>query len=497
MARKRRSGISGRVLGGTIGGVVIAGVVIAVFFFGVGSKVLPQSDGQLQIPIPDLDEINEINDEIIEDVTDIQSVGLCDDGSVRQEDPNNSGVYICPTDPPFDDDNTVQGEPDVDQTQDETNAIENTTDNQIEIPESNVTDTSTDPTIVQVCDQLGIPCGSEALDLQMVLTKIDKNGQRHVVTETFNVPRLAFLVEDTTNIDFSNGFLEIELFLLTENNRELKITDGEFDILVSGNSIFETPVKLSADGTTQDGKLQVSFVSPSGALSPKFTFNFDGTNSLFPNEQSTPFEIKLLRIDVLRNNVDQFSLVDQVLYSMDIVRDDIRILIEDEETGEIDRVYPTDSKLIIKTVAKTIYGFACSNTDFKASASLSECNGLEKQVVAGTTPPPTIGSIQVLDSNGNLFASSNGGSGTVLDADMTRNANYTVMATSPTKTFTIGYGKSQETKTYQCSQDATVQYKLTVETKQVWGFQGNWVTRTYYTIAPSGITPTTITCNYP
>ena len=80
--------------------------------------------------------------------------------------------------------------------------------------------TSEDPTLVQIGDILDdnpilnplLP-QSASLNLLTKITKQDSTGKRTVVEKTTQFSQLAFLVEEGTNIDYRNGFLEIEMFV--------------------------------------------------------------------------------------------------------------------------------------------------------------------------------------------------------------------------------------------------------------------------------------------
>ncbi len=294
-------------------------------------------------------------------------------------------------------------------------------------------DFSEDDPITQVCDQLDLSCGTEIMELKAIITKIDSQGNSTELTNTFEIPALSFLA-DPADFDFKDGFLELKLEINTKRNVMIDLS-GNFDVFVNNETINSEPIKIRANGITDnDGLLNIEFVSPTGLGSPLYTFNFGQNFDEFINEQINPLGLRILKLDVIRET-DSFSLIEQDIITLDIERDDIKIIIQDEEFGTFSRVYPTDSRLVIGSFPKTLVGIS------------GACIGKG----AGTAPAPQIGRVEVIDSSGELFTFSNGGTGSgFMDELLTRNANYTVTMFFPTDEGMIEYGKSQETKTFEC-----------------------------------------------
>lgn len=461
MARKK--GINNRVVAGIIGAIVIIAVVIPVTFLVLDIQILSQSES-FEVPF------DENNLKILSDVQIVAMIGLCLDGSVPTQVVGDPNTYECPNGDmimincddlvfctnQFDPDAPFQDEPVI--PMEEINDVINEMNKEsMDTTIENMTEFSDDPPIVQICDQLGIACGTETLEIEAVITKIDFNGTRFVVTEPFVIPQLSFFVEDTSNINFRDGFLELELFLKTQPNRLLEVTDGDFDLTVEDQSIFQQPIKLDASGITQeDGRLRLNFISPTGSPSPVFTFAFEDNLDLFPQDSTTPLRMNLDKLDLTRNNVDLFSLSNQTLFSMDIAREDVRIIIENEQTGELERVFPSDSKLIIHSKQFCVMGRVCG-TGSTSSNPLIACPTVANSCVA-YIDRPQIGRTELF-LDGELFAFDNGGNTDfAVDIDVRRDENYTMTVFFPMAQTELEYGKSQESKIFECFTEGTVTY---------------------------------------
>jgi len=407
-------------------------------------------------------------------------------------------------------------------------------------PPTNQTEFSEDPPIEQVCDvdptniicQIADPT-SATLNILSKVTKIDSAGNIEIVEDTFGISQLAFFVEDISNIDYSTGFLEIELFL--------KSTDPQLDydgvgehrinfVKPVGNVIqISPPVDLVIQGTSDnEGIIPIQFIGPTGILSNKLTFSFEDNIDKFPNEQVQELNLFLVSLDVTETNpnitcitapcnpiVNEFSLSQTLSYfTMDIARDDIQIIIVDENTNATSRVFPTDSRLVLTTVSKSISGFSCKighipdfGTRTGCAAVGASCtvgwvlaNGCLSggTVFVGTNPPPLVQGLTLLDQNGQLLFNKPGGTGKIFDELLTRNENYTflVSAFPPSE---LSYGKAQETQSYTCSSQGSVSYVIT----RVAGpphladrCGGGGCYYNYY-IRPTGFSPGVTQCNLP
>ncbi len=314
--------------------------------------------------------------------------------------------------------------------------------------------------------------------MSVTITKINALGNSTVTSQTFQIPQLAFLA-DPTDFDFTDGFMELTIDIQTK--RDVAVTaDGLYDVLVNNQTILTEPIQITADGITdENGILPVSFISPTGIPSNKYTLNFALNFDVFVNEQINPVVLKVVRLDVTRDT-DSFSIIDQTLISSDIERDDIKILLVDEEFGETLRVFPTDSRLVFNSVPKTL--FAISGACLGAGA--------------GTAPAPQIGRIEVFDSSGELFTFDNGGTGLrFMDELITRNANYTVSMFFSSDQGMIEYGKSQETKTFSCNSELKSNTCTTSCVRQVKAGGQSW-THCRNIVASIVIDPVPV-CNLP
>ncbi len=500
MARKK--GVNNRLVAGIIGAIVIIAVVVPVLFLVFNVQILSQTES-FEVPF------DENNEKILAQVEIAVKFGLCLDGSVptlvvgdpnTAECPNGDMLMINCEDPvfctdPFDPDAPFQEEP-VIPMEEIVEVINEMNEESMDTTIENMTEFSDDPPITQICDQLGIACGTETVEIEAVVTKIDFNGTRFVVTETFVVPQLAFLVEDTSNINFRDGFLELELFLKTEPNRLLEVIDGDFDLTVANQSIFQQPIKLDASGITpEDGRLRLNFLSPTGIPSPVFTFDIENNLNLFPQDSTTPIIMKIDKLDLTRNNVDLFSLIDQTIFSMDIVREAIRIIIQNEQTGELERVFPSDSRFVIHSKQFCVKGRTCATLSGSTNP-LVACPTVRDSCVA-YTDRPQIGRADVF-LNGELFAFDNGGNTDLaVDIDLRRNENYTFTLFFPLSEGELEYGKSQQNKVFECFTPATVTYTNTYRESTQWYTFSGHITRGANYLEVSTVNEGATTCNFP
>ena len=203
---------------------------------------------------------------------------------------------------------------------------------------------------------------------------------------------------------------------------------------------------------------------------------------------------------------------------------DQKILITNEE-GITERVYPSDSRIVITTLTNDIFGNQCLIGTYirQACPTSAECIGYVKggcvatgtcsirspcmdgnppeRVLAGTALAPTLSGINLLDSEGRLVATALGGTGKVFDELLTRNANYTIQITKgyPPISADLSYGKSQETQSYTCQDNASAIQQVIISTKS-----GTIGTSYYYYITTNGISPGNLEtvalrtqCNFP
>jgi len=494
---KKKKGINNRVVGGIIGAVVVLVVVVPVLFFvlGIGNDdVLPQSTNpQLEIPFDE--SVNEELRKLIQEIISDPSIPtVCDDDNLCEREDVNKMVE---------------------------EAIEKITDPP---PVNNQTKTSDDPPIVQICDQEpeNILCQVtqvvSTLRLESVVTKIDSTGLSTSDLGVFEIPSLAFLVEDPTDRDFRTGFLEITLRILSSDEGSQFDVIGTFDVLINNQTVLSEPITIQTSGIIDSsGGLTLSFLSPTGQPSSILAFSFDEHFNTFIDDQVNIVEFQVIQLDITRRGNEQFSITNQTIFSIDINKDPNRIIITDE-VGEKSRIYPTDSRLIINSVRKAVIGGSCAIGIGVSGAGLSfgKFSGTFPEDCLANNPPETVSSatainswrnnypissyshgnvpapeiigIILLDSSGQLVTNQVGGTGKVFDNLITRNANYSLIFSSPSVTNTISFGKSQETQSYTCFTEGTPIFKVSV---------GTQLTTVWYYLIPNGIRTGAFECNIP
>jgi len=356
---------------------------------------------------------------------------------------------------------------------------------------------SEDPPAEQLCDiEPDNPlCGTilpdpSSVSLVTQIVKVSSSGERFEVSETFNVPLASLFVEDTTNIDFRNGFIEIELF--AESEPEVQLTGiGKFDILIGQTSIFATPLEIKIQGMTDiDGRIPITIISPAGNPSNDFRLDIGLQFDKFTNNQITDIKININQLDIQQIQVIQcvttpcdpivsdFTVSDITLFTMGILRDDIRLIIEDEE-GTLQRVFPSDSRVVVLTKNSRSEEYFTGRIRYQAFDSTFYGNGQgcsrpfitsDRTFTASTSnfatvPAPTISGVSITDKDNNILASSASGAGVVLDFNqLTRNQTYALKISTPSVSGDLVYGQAQETKTATCVQQGTVITKTTSTT---------------------------------
>lgn len=298
----------------------------------------------------------------------------------------------------------------------------------------NKTVTSNDPPLTQIGDELDLPTTTKIINLETFVVKIDSLGNRSNQTITNQLIPLSLFVEEDTDADFRTGRIEYELTLVTDPNTMI-IADGLFNINISNNEIIQTDVEIKASGITdQEGRITVNFISPTGFSSSSFTFDFDTFFGAFPNEEITTVEFIIKGIEVTLDRDQKFGLSsNQASFSMDILRDDILIFIEDTE-GNVIRSYPQDDRILVKTQASTLTCVyrttapaCCGKTCLFSSGCgritlCSRCSVPAPYVCARFVAPSI--SASLFDENG--LIAENSGSGILIDELVFRNANYTI-----------------------------------------------------------------------
>jgi hypothetical protein len=531
-----------------LGGVgATSAVLIAVFVFGVGLDfVKPLFQEPKDLTVQDLQNNEQVTFTIGGNIEKI----LCGDDPIPQ------GTFNDPCIPPIMDD----GEPILPpETIDD---IDDVDEGIVEPPPpTNQTEFSEDPPIEQICDTdpsniicqvIGPP--SSTIVLTSKVEKISSSGISEFVKGEFGLAQLSFFVEESTNIDYATGRLIFELGTKSDRaNHEYssRSTDGtqaglvgctnptfqecvgKFDILIGDQSIFPKPIELGILRTGDaQGTNQLIFLSGQGSTaetgSRTFTFSFADHFSKFGNEEITRIKGVVTELNIaealsapeqLPSDVTQFTTTDQQVFAMEIARDDQQIIITDENTNATSRVYPTDSRIVLTTISKTIRGSSCEIGRIPADGSgliggdtvsyflqngclpnsiTGTTEPFPNNIVVGTAPPPSVTGIILLDSDGNLITNKPGGSGKIFDELVTRNQNYTLLISSPNLTGELSFGKSQETKSYTFSSKGSVSYTISVAISGNTSRCGESPFCTYhYMIYPTGFSPGATESNFP
>ncbi len=364
-------------------------------------------------------------------------------------------------------------------------------------PDINMTETSDDPPIQQVCDELNLFCGTaKVIQLEADVVKIDSTLQRFNETFAFDIPFASLFVEETTDIDFRNGFIELELNLKTDPDTLIN-ADGTFNIKVGETEIFGTDAQIIGNGITdQNGEIRLSFVPlPLEILSSDVTFDFNVHFDKFSNEENTKvvFIVKTLTIDSGSEHKNGFT--NQTLFSIDIFRDDIQIFITDTEGNQI-RSYPQDDRFTVTSIARAqSSSYTCTDPTCPTCPTLSGRTGYRGtgcnlgSITIANHPAPSVSSIKLFDAN-DLIINAGAGTGLVLDELLFRNANYSL--TSPYGDFGFMTPKSQKNYAYSCFLDQAVDYN------RVTGSVTNTIRPVAWDFYVPFVTGSTfIVCNFP
>lgn len=341
----------------------------------------------------------------------------------------------------------------------------------------NMTETSEDPPVEQVCDQLNLGCGSSSpINLLLNVVKIDANNNRFNSTVITAVPALSFFVEQGTNVDFTNGFIEFGLDIETFTDTNV-VGTGSIEILISNQTIQQADIKIS-DLVVTEGIANVLFVGPTGATSETILFSFATNMDKFPTQGLTPIEFKIVDLQINRDTQD-YAISNTVIFTMEIATDVDEIIIEDQQ-GELIRVYPTDDRFIIRSSTITVGGQICFGLDrnkwlaavpgnfgrlwTEPPVDLDDiCAIATRPVTAGTAPAPPISGINLF-RNGEFVKSVAGATnGVVFDELLTRNTNYTITIADPSITFDFTTPKSQRNYDFKCWYNDRLNYGVTIK----------------------------------
>lgn len=426
------------------GGGLVLVVLVAVFIFGFGFDFVNPKTNTKILTV----EQQEKNEQIFIDVNDI-----IDSAPTTGTDPET-------------------GQNVVELTVEEEEMIEELLDEVIPEEPTNQTQTSDDPPLEQICDELDLGCGSSVPPLQLMskITKIDSNGEQEIVEGSFDVSALSFFIEDVSGKDYQTGRLIIELNLKADPMTQLT-GSGKVEIRIGSQVVNNLDVTLS--GTTDvNGIIKVLFIGPS-VNSETFTFEFANNFNSFANESVTPIKVVMTELNIT-GDTQNYELLNQELFTMDIARDDTQIIIIDEQGAE-QRVYPTDSVVKVSSTSITKSGKVCATrqtskacgsctsvvttgtipTELVPGFTVNCLQGIQSASF-GSTTKPSISSITLFDNDNLVVGQSTGGNtGIIFNQLVTRNANYSITFLSPLLSKDLSFGKAQETQSYSCWYDGT------------------------------------------
>ena len=312
--------------------------------------------------------------------------------------------------------------------------------------------TSDDSAIEQIRDETIIPDASPSFKLNADITKIDSTGHATTSSVSFSFRQLAF-VEDTTAIDFSEGFIEIRMEIEGQNNVNA-ILLGDFDVLIDDRKIITEKfnLKLEQIRTDSDGKSTVLFVDLVGNQDSLYTFSFEDNINRFPDGKLTEvrFEINNLR---LQSNLDEFALDQGEVFSMIINHDSSKTVIINER-GESSLISLKDDAITISALPKSI-GNDCIPNPPMGDVFLSTINNPNDRVKIFSA----VGTGQ-RDATPTCFNQLP----TVSITDIARNTGYLIQFTDPATNIEITTPNSQKDYNYSC------QYSDVTKTLRVCNF---------------------------
>jgi len=282
----------------------------------------------------------------------------------------------------------------------------------------------------------------ELFDVSIISTifKTDNNGTTTESTTNFEIPLLAFFVEDTSNIDFDNGFIQQGLVVSAPPNTPISLI-ADFDILIANQTILPEPLTISINGITdQNGELSIDYVNPLGLTSKDFLFSFADHLDKFPTIGTENVEFVIDNVKVTSGDFE-FALQSVVIYSIAVATDPNQIIITDEAGGRT-RVFPTDDSLRIYSTPATVYvASTCQVRRFCSPAYTYCCYpapAMGGGKVTHIMPDGTEEVIASFDSNGLLTCKAvfkrplSCSSSTKVNILIQRNEIYKIDFTSPT-----------------------------------------------------------------
>lgn len=297
--------------------------------------------------------------------------------------------------------------------------------------------TSDDPIVTQIGDEnidnpISVYPTSETIGLLVEVTKIDSEGVR--TTEEFRqefVP-LAFLGEQDTGRDFSEGSLEFRIWIETESQVSFN-GNGFFSFRLNGVSDSGLVGLVVAGIPDQSGLIPVGFVTTEGS-SQLYKYSIAQNIEKFPLDSTTEVSARVFDFNVLQDLRDEFTIDSATVFTMDIINSQDAVVLENEEGG-VDIIFPNDDTL-------------------KISASTQ----------GGNLPIPVIGSVSVVDEEQTVLATSSGTvmntadsdgsfgeSTSLVDLEIARNSRYTLQVGLPTPlSFVLDTPISQKNYGFSC-----------------------------------------------
>ena len=200
--------------------------------------------------------------------------------------------------------------------------------------------------------------------------KTDNNGTVTESTTNFAIPLLAFFVEDTSNIDFDNGFIEQELILNAEPNTSITL-NADFDVLIANQTILNEKLTISITGITdENGELKIDYVNPQGLKSVNFFFSFKDHIDKFQPTGTDNVEFVINNVSVSSGEFE-YALESGVIYSIEIARDPNKIIITDE-SGGMKRIFPTDDVINVGSYANS-YTYVKTTRTYPYRTTVTAC----------------------------------------------------------------------------------------------------------------------------
>jgi len=404
--------------------VVVAGVFIALFLTtGFPLQFIP-IDAQ-----GFLDEINDAPPDSFEIPVNCITVDECDGEFVTQPTPIDELIDDCDITPIPD-----------------TNLIIQECNNEVLDPIDNMTKTIGDDGSVTEPEPEPEP---ELFEISIVskISKTDNTGETFESTTNFPIPLLAFFVEDTSDKDFDNGFIQQGLIVTAPPDTQINL-DANFDVLIANQTVLTEPITISITGfTDENGELTIDYVNPIGLKSKDFLFSFSDHLDKFPITGNEKVEFELNNIKISSGNFE-FALESVVIYSIEVATDLNQIIIVDEEGGRT-RVFPTDDTLRLYSTTATQYVARNCVPRRICSPAYTWCCYIAPAMGSGQlTHILKDGTEEVVAE---FDANSAGGASQKINMKIQRDEIYRIDITSPTKvSITFKTPIEQTTYTFYC-----------------------------------------------